>query len=300
MISNNRRIVTLASLTGSVMFAPALLAQETVNEAGTKKVERIEVTGSHIKRTEVEGVSSVIVIDREKIEKSGFSTVSELMQNMTISSNGSYGASTVNDTRGTVTNVNLRGLGPENTLVLLDGKRIPDEAGLGVVDLSTIPMAAVERIEVLKDSASAIYGSDATGGVVNIITRKDLNGSSFYARASSPKGDGGNSTEFAYLTGVNQGDFRVLTTLNFRKTEPVFYRDRDWTKQGLSTYAYPANYDAGNGLLAHDNCAVPQDERIPVQTGGDPICSYNYGNTSAFSPKTTQVGFMNNFEYDVN
>ena len=127
-------------------------------------------------------------------------------------------------------------------------------------------MAAVERIEVLKDSASAIYGSDATGGVINIITRKDLNGASFFARASSPQGNGGASTEFAYLTGVNQGDFRVLTTLNYRHVEPVFYRDRDWTKKGLSTYSYPANYDAGSGLVAHENCQVPQDERIPVDS----------------------------------
>ncbi|SMF26283.1 TonB-dependent receptor plug domain-containing protein [Pseudobacteriovorax antillogorgiicola] len=303
MIIINQRMVALASLSSSLLIGTAGQAQESVeNEeaAPAKKVERIQVTGSHIKRTDVEGVSSVIVIDRESIERTGFSTVSELMQSMTISSNGSYGASAVNDVRGTVTNVDLRGLGPSNTLVLLDGKRVPDEAGLGVVDLSTIPMAAVERIEVLKDSASAIYGSDATGGVVNIITRKDLNGSAFYARASSPKAEGGTATEFAYLTGVNQGDFRVLTTLNYRQSEPIFYRDRDWTRVGLSTYSYPANYDAGSGLLAHENCQVPKGDRIPVETGGDPICSYNYGNTSAFAPETRQIGFMNNVGYDVN
>ena len=175
----NRRVPSLLVGIGA-LTVPAV--GQTAEETGTNKVERIQVTGSHIKRTEVEGVSSILVIDREEIEKSGFSTVSEMMQNMTISSQGAYSSSAVADERGTVTNVNLRGLGAENTLVLLDGRRLPDEAGLGVVDLSTIPMAAVERIEVLKDSASAIYGSDATGGVVNIITRKDLTGSAIFAR----------------------------------------------------------------------------------------------------------------------
>ena len=291
-------------LCGAGMISGSLAAQELDVQKQENMPERIEVTGSHIKRTEVEGVSSMIVIDREAIEKSGFSSVSEMMQNMTISSQGSYSSLTVDEDRGSTTNVNLRGLGPENTLVLLDGRRLPDEAGEGVVDLSTIPMAAVERIEVLKDSASAIYGSDAIGGVVNIITRKDMNGSAVYARASTPQRlDGATETEFAYVAGFNADNFRLLTAINYRHIEPTFHRDREWTEQGFSKYSFPANYAIkGDGakLTAHNNCDVPAGQRIDDSTTDGPVCSYNYGQTMAFSPEVTQLGFLNNIEYNVN
>jgi iron complex outermembrane receptor protein len=271
---------------------------------GTEEPEKIEVTGSRIKRTQVEGVSPIQVIDREELNRSGVSTVSEVLQNMAISSQGSYSSPIVNDSRGTVTRVNLRGLGPENTLVLLNGRRLPGEGGEGVVDLSTIPMAAIERVEILKDSASAIYGSDATGGVVNIITKKSFNGSALYGRASAPDGlEGNQQTDFSYTTGVNRDDFRLLTSVAYRHVEPTFHRDRDWTERGLSFYAYPGNYSfltEDAEIQKHPNCNVPEDEQITATAGGEKLCSYNYGETMAFSPETTQLSFLNNLEYDLN
>lgn len=292
-------------LAASLWISAPVSAQETLTKESdaapvVKKAEKIRITGSRVKRTDSEGVSPVLVFDRDLIEKSGAATVSELLQNMTIASNGSYASSTVNDSRGTVTNVNLRGLGAENTLVLLDGRRLPDEAGLGVVDLSTVPMAAVERIEVLKESASAIYGSDATGGVVNIITRKDLDGSVFTARGASPKAKGGAETEFSYVTGTSSRRFRTFTMLNYRHTEAVYHRDRDWTKVGLSSYSSPGNYIVGKDFVTHPNC--PEDLRLlpnPDKDQGN-LCAYNYGATSGFSPEVTQLSFLNNLEYDIN
>ncbi|HET9239686.1 MAG TPA: TonB-dependent receptor [Oligoflexus sp.] len=270
-----------------------------VEKKAEKKSERIQVTGSRIKRTDVEGVSSVIQIDSEAIQKSGVSSVSELMQNLSVSIDGSYSSYSVEDKRGTVMNVNLRGLGPENTLVLLDGRRLPDEGGEGVVDLSVIPMAAVERIEVLKDSASAIYGSDATGGVINIITKKDFEGSAVFARGSKPSaGDGGVGTQFSYMSGVTKDNFRNLTVLGYQHTEPTFYRDREWTEKGLSIYAFPANLQTkGLPLQAHPNCADNPDK---LTEEGRTLCAYNYGQTSAFSSEFTQISILNNFEYRIN
>jgi len=296
-----------SGLATGTLLMPAAQAQDAggvtkeadstaIEKKADKKSERIQVTGSRIKRTEVEGVSSVIQIDSEAIEKSGVASVAELLQNMSVSIDGSYSTSTVNDTRGTVTNVNLRGLGPENTLVLLDGRRLPDEGGEGVIDLSVIPMAAVERIEVLKDSASAIYGSDATGGVINIITKKDFDGSAVFARGSKPTGDGGVGSQFSYMTGVTKENFRNLTVLGYKHQEPVFYRDRDWTKEGLSFYSFPANVEAkGLPLQQHPNCADNPDKLTSEE--GNTLCAYNYGNTSAFSPESTQINILNNFEY---
>jgi iron complex outermembrane receptor protein len=270
-----------------------------VEKKAEKKSERIQVTGSRIKRTDVEGVSSVIQIDSEAIQKSGVSSVSELMQNLSVSIDGSYSSYSVEDKRGTVMNVNLRGLGPENTLVLLDGRRLPDEGGEGVVDLSVIPMAAVERIEVLKDSASAIYGSDATGGVINIITKKDFEGSAVFARGSQPSaGDGGVGTQFSYMTGVTKDNFRNLTVLGYQHVEPTFYRDREWTEFGLSRYSFPGNLQTpGLKVQAHPNCP---DDADTLTEEGRKLCAYNYGRTSAFSSEFTQVSFLNNFDYRIN
>ncbi len=293
-----------SSLAAGSLLMPAAQAQDSdpVVKEGSQKgsdkkksSERIQVTGSRIKRTDVEGVSSVIQIDQEAIQKSGVATVAELLQNMSVSIDGSYSSATVADSRGTVTSVNLRGLGPENTLVLLDGRRLPDEGGEGVVDLSIIPMAAVERIEVLKDSASAIYGSDATGGVINIITKKDFEGSAIYARGSKPKADGGVGSQFSYMTGVTKENFRNLTVLGYKHSEPVFYRERDWTKRGLSFYSFPANVEAkGLPLQQHPNCN--SSDKLKSEEDNT-LCAYNYGNTSAFSPESTDVSILNNFEY---
>ncbi|WP_141733697.1 TonB-dependent receptor [Oligoflexus tunisiensis] len=270
-----------------------------VEKKADKRSERIQVTGSRIKRVDVEGVSSVIQIDSEAIQKSGVSSVSELMQNLSVSIDGSYSSYSVEDKRGTVMNVNLRGLGPENTLVLLDGRRLPDEGGEGIVDLSVIPVAAIERIEVLKDSASAIYGSDATGGVVNIITKKDFEGSAVFARASQPQaGDGGVGTQFSYTSGVSRDNYRNLTVLDYQHREPIYYRDREWTERGLSIYAFPANLQTvGLPLQAHPNCADNPDK---LSEEGRTLCAYNYGETSAFSSEFTQISFLNNFEYRLN
>ncbi|MFW7379281.1 MAG: TonB-dependent receptor plug domain-containing protein [Oligoflexus sp.] len=272
-------------------------------EPPASQAERIEVTGSRIKRTEIEGVSPVIVLDRQELDRSGVSTVGEVLGNLAVSAQGAYATPVVDDPRGTVSQVNLRGLGAQNTLVLLDGRRLPDESGQGIVDLSTIPMAAVERIEVLKDSASAIYGSDAIGGVVNIITKKDFNGSALFGRASTPEERGSQQTDFSYTSGVSRDNFRILTTVNFRKVEPTFYRDREWTKQGLSYYSFPANYSfevEGAEIQRHPNCDVPQELWITASANGNELCSYNYGATMAFAPKTTQLGLLNNMEFAFN
>lgn len=324
LLRSQRLVFAVAgSLITSGLLAPAAKAQgsEPVvkeGEAPAKKpkgkdgAERMQVTGSRIKRTEVEGVSTVIQVDQAAIEKSGVSTVGEVLQNMAVSIDGSYTSGSVSDPRGNVTNVNLRGLGAENTLVLVDGRRLPDEGGLGVVDLSSIPIAAIERIEVLKDSASAIYGSDATGGVVNIITKKDFEGSAFYVRGSTPTGKGGDQTMFSYVNGIAGAKYRVLTALSYRKAEAVYQRDRDWTKDGLSSYSIPANAgltyfkrDPATGLVDTNSretrfFASPNCPTGNPRLGAAELCSYNYAASMGLSPETTEVGILNNFDYEIN
>lgn len=266
----------------------------------TAETERIKVTGSRIKRIDMEGVAAVDVISRADIDRSGVSTVSDLLRNQTISSQGTY-RSKVNGENYTVEGVNLRGLGEENTLVLLDGHRIPDEGGQGIVDLSVIPLDAVERVEILRDSASAIYGSDAAGGVVNIITRRDFNGMSFSLRTSKPSEPGGEESRFGWIGGVSTGRLRLLTTLSYREKKPVAYKDREWTSNGTSYYAIPANViplagDYSRKVVRHDNCPASS---TGVGSGLDNVCFYDFAATSGLVPKTESFSLLNKFEYDL-
>ena len=151
-------------------------------DAPTTELQRVTVTGSNIKRTDTETASPVQVVTRQDIERSGKTTVADVVLGLNANSNGSipmswsgYGFASG------ASGVSLRGLGSNATLVLLNGRRmapygLADDGQRTFVDLSTIPLEAVDRIEVVKDGASAIYGSDAIGGVVNIITRVDFRG----------------------------------------------------------------------------------------------------------------------------
>ena len=149
---------------------------------------RIEVTGSNIKRVENEGALPVTTLTRRDIERSGATTAMELLQQ--ISANNSLNAVTLANSVGAVTfsaqTASLRGLGGGRTLVLLNGHRIDSFAGElpGVqgVNLTAIPFQAIDRVEILKDGASAVYGSDAVGGVGNVILQRDYDGVAVGAR----------------------------------------------------------------------------------------------------------------------
>ncbi|HET7126611.1 MAG TPA: TonB-dependent receptor plug domain-containing protein, partial [Lysobacter sp.] len=178
--------------------------------AKSTTLDRIEVTGSRIKRAEVEGALPVTVITRNDIEISGKTTVADLLQDTTFNSFGSN-KPTSGSSAQTMSEISLRGLGGGRTLVLIDGRRAPlspqfSEAGS---DLNSVPLAAVERVEILSDGASAIYGADAIGGVVNIITRKDFNGVELTAGVSDAK-YGGDGEEGSVLMGASNDKGRII------------------------------------------------------------------------------------------
>ena len=156
--------------------APGLALAQSNEESDSKTLDRIEVTGSRIKRAEVEGALPVTVIGREQLETSGDISVADYLRNTSFNTFGSFQSTSGSSGQG-FTGISLRGLGTNRTLILIDGRRAPTAPMIGnSQDLNSIPMAAVERIELLSDGASAIYGSDAIGGVVNVITRKDFEG----------------------------------------------------------------------------------------------------------------------------
>ena len=189
-------------------------------------LERVEVTGSRIPRVDVETSQPVFTLDRAAIQAQGLTSIGDVIQNLT--ANGSTLNTTFNNGGNGETRVSLRNLGSNRTLVLVNGRRWVGGTGLGgAVDLNTIPTAAVERIEVLKDGASSIYGSDAIAGVVNIILRKDFVGSeanAYYGQFD--KGDGKRES-FDFTIGSSSDRFSTLFGAAYVKEEPVFAGNRD-------------------------------------------------------------------------
>ncbi|HET7772775.1 MAG TPA: TonB-dependent receptor plug domain-containing protein, partial [Burkholderiaceae bacterium] len=168
---------------GGFGFAAQAQQAQADQKKDVAKVERVEVTGTNIRRVDFEGPQPVVVVSREDIEKSGKSTLNEVLQNLTAVSGGSFSEASLagNSFAPGTSSVSLRGLGVNTTLVLLNGRRIANygfaqNINEGFVDLNSIPVNAIERIDILKDGASAIYGSDAIAGVINVILRRDYKG----------------------------------------------------------------------------------------------------------------------------
>jgi iron complex outermembrane receptor protein len=226
------RIAMLATPVTAAGFSSVIMAQEDV-----AKVERIEVTGSRIARQDMETASPVTVIDAAAIRVEGFTSVDQLLQAQTSMAGAAVGSTTNNGADG-VAQVDLRGMGAQRTLVLLNGRRMVNSGSGadGAVDLNAIPVASIARVEILKDGASAVYGSDAIAGVVNIITKKDFEGVQLDVNGSSTDKGDGETGEVSALYGFSSNSGNYTLGAAFSTREGVIQADRDWTEAGYSSY----------------------------------------------------------------
>ncbi len=182
----HRSIVAALYGAAAATFAPPLHAQQAEREAET--LGTITVVGSRIKRTDIETSQPVFVLERQDLQRTGLTSVGDILQDL--STNGAALNTTFNNGGDGTTAVDLRDLGAGRTLVLVNGRRWVRNLG-GFVDLNTIPVSIIERIEVLRDGASAIYGSDAIAGVINITTRDNYDGAEALAYiGENEEGDG--------------------------------------------------------------------------------------------------------------
>ncbi len=219
MYTNNKlskavRLAVAFGAASTAAFTGAVVAQEATE---AKDVERIEVTGSRIKRVDLETASPVTVIGRDDIDAGGFTNIGQLLT--TLNQADALGLTNVtNDTNGNdgSQTISLRGVGTSRTLVLVDGRRWLALGG-GQVDISQIPVAAIERVEVLADGASALYGSDAIGGVINIITRKDYEGFEIDAGTGANFEGDGESNTYGFSLGTSNEKSNLF--LNFSRVE---------------------------------------------------------------------------------
>lgn len=196
-------------------------------------LDKVVVTGSRIKRAEVEGPSPVIVITAAEIEKQGFSTVYDTLNTLTQFTGSVQNELNQNGFTPNASFLNLRGLGPGYQLVLINGRRaadypLPYNSQSNAVDLSNIPAAAIERIEVLSGGASAIYGSDAVAGVVNIIMKTNYEGNLLTVRGGTTSRGGGDVGRVQWVGGTTGDNWSLTYAFESLEREAIFASQRDF------------------------------------------------------------------------
>ena len=271
-------------LAAAIMLGLAIpgigLAQDAAPDSGknARTLDTVTVTGSRIKRTDVEAALPVTIIQKQEIDAQGITSAEQLLQQLNIATNGSDNLASNNsiapgEGRGNngVSGANLRGQGADATLVLLNGRRVSAHGLAGqVVDLNSIPFAAIERVEVLRDGASAVYGTDAIGGVINFITKTDYQGLSVTTGVDTTHEGGGDIYRVGMLGGVGDLDadrWNAWLAVNYKKNEILTGRDRDFTssfqpERGLSPDSRGgpfATIGAGSGTLINGNLIDPLD-----------------------------------------
>jgi outer membrane receptor protein involved in Fe transport len=195
-----------------------------------KTLETVTVTGSRIRRVDLETASPVVTIDRAAIAASGKLTLGDLVQNLPAVTGGNTNPQVNNSGGAGSSTIGLRGLGPNRTLILVDGHRVVNN------DVNSIPASMIERIEVLTTGASSVYGSDAVGGVVNFILRKDFQGAQFTANYGETDRNDGMQTGYSFSFGQTSDKGSIMAGVDYNKTDGVEAGRREYSKNSVSLY----------------------------------------------------------------
>jgi len=296
------KITTACMLALGALIAPSAFAQQAASTDN-----QLVITGSRLKTAATEGASPVTIIDRTAIEASGQISVAELLRDSNFSSFGNTKPQSGNSAQA-LSDIDLRGLGSNRTLVLVDGRRISKAPFTGSVqDLNQIPLAAVERVEILSDGASAIYGTDAIGGVVNVITRKNFNGVQFNYGSGNPSIVGGDTKEMSLLMGTSGSMGRLFAGASLNKRGMIYTRDQAGGDV-LGVSSFGNNYQKLNssGSPTGTRLAVPlfacnQGDFYNTNPGkADNQCSFNFNASAANEAAIGNKSLFVNGEFNVN
>lgn len=275
------KLKKLAQLVALMGVVGPVMAQEAVAPA----MQRVEVTGSSIKRVAKEGALPVQVITFDQIEKQGITTTEQLVRTLSANGTGADNMTSGNNVFGADADrvsggasfASLRGLGPSSTLVLLNGRRIATHGASGKsVDLNSIPLGAIARVEILKDGASAIYGTDAIGGVINFILKTNYSGVEASVSTNDTQAGGGATRRASLLAGTGSLDtdrYNIMASLTVDKALRLNGSDRSFVngfqpERGLSpdTTGTPfANQMAGAGTALGASFQLPGDPNKYLQ-----------------------------------
>ncbi len=268
-----------------------------VELSGEKKddtpVERVEVIGSRIKRIAKEGSVAVKSVSKDSMAHSANTSAADSLRDSTLATYGVSREQSGSNAAATTT-IGLRGLGDTRTLILLNGRRLPKDPSAEAVDLNLIPQIAIERIEVLKDGASALYGSDALGGVINIVTKKNFTGTEVSSKISAVEKAGGSNFDVSLLNGRQFDNSDLTLVLNYQHTDKIFGKDRDATKDGLSSIgATGAWRDAGTNWTVQPGC--PADLTLPSTSGTGNRCYFRYNELASTRPSISQFNLLTDY-----
>lgn len=269
-------------------------------------LQKYQVTGTHIKRSDVEGMLPVVTLDRAAIDRSGATTVNDLFGKVIFNTAGIVDEKFTQGFAPASAGIDLRGLGVSRTLVLVNGRRVPQfpfgqDGSSSFVDINLIPLGLVERVEILKDGASAIYGSDAIAGVVNIILRKDYDGVDVSASyGESDEGDG-EERHFTFAGGRTGSKGNVTFGLDFLDRDNVWSKDRDLS--GTANGPIDDRSRAGNPGTTIRAAGFPEpDPRCPpdrISAAKGPFCLYDFAPHTTLIPEAQRVSLMASGSYDI-
>jgi len=295
--SIQRALLAMAAVSAGALATTSAFAQESEEDAAT--LDTIEVTGSRLKRADIEGAVPVVVIDRAQIDASGDVSVADVLRDTTFASFGNFKPQSGSSAQSLAT-IDLRGVGSGRTLVLIDGRRAPTNpmSASSGSDLNAIPLAAVERIEILSDGASAVYGSDAIGGVVNVILRKDFNGAEIRYGIGSTEVTGGDLQDMSVVFGSSSDRTRVIGGASNSKRGMVFTRDQIGGQiPGVSTY--------GNNYYNWDTLTIDPVPGFDCTQGafyvlGSGLCSFNFREVAANDAKVDNTSVFIRADHQIN
>lgn len=261
---------------------PAAAATTTAADDASE-VEQVVVVGSRIRRDIFNSPSPVQVITREESTLAGFASTASILQSTSVTGGGSQ----INDSfSGYVTTggpgantLSLRNLGPSRTLVLLNGRRVSPagaRGSIGSADLNVLPNAIIERVDILQDGASSIYGSDAVGGVVNIVTRSESDGLTVEGQYSKTESGGGDQSRFSIVGGTSGDRWNISGSFEVYERADLTLADRDWTRCNADGFRNPttgASLDFIDPLTGQPKC-------YPITGGGSNGVTINTIGTS--------------------
>lgn len=314
-----KKIKVFSKLTYAVLFAcgafPMCVGamENTMPQAAeqvTDKIERIAVTGSNIKRIHNEDATPLEVIDADDIARSGKVTITDVLRELTVNTGNSYDEQSTSSFSAGSASVGLRGLSPKNTLVLVNGQRVSNYGfALGTqdtfVDLNALPVSAVARVEVLKDGASSVYGSDAIAGVINIILKQDFKGVEAYAGVGNATEGGLQQYTAGFVAGVghlNRDGYNLTVSFDFLERDGLNADQRRLTRSGdfrhlaggrLAGWSSTgANYlDDPKNPIAFEQCPtgsekIALNEFTPGRAGE--VCGFNAQAYNTLQPEVSR------------
>lgn len=309
-------ILKLSTLSLSMLCLTMAHAAEAESPSEEKptKVVKVAVTGSSIKGVAAQSASPITIIKADDLAKQGVTTVEEALTKVSANQAGFSTAQNVGASNTEGSSANLRALGTDKTLILLNGRRLAySPFSTSTTNLNIIPMAMVDRIEILRDGASAIYGADAIAGVINFITKKSFEGLNISAGLIQPEESGGDKQDVSIFGGygdLEEQGFNVMGVIDYRRSNDIMARDRKASKRGgllpelgidaSSANGFPANFrDPKTGKLGNPYASTACNNAPNTVSDGE-LCYLNTQALISIVPKSETISALGRGTFKLN